>query len=292
LVAFLANWFKGQGVKPVILSRGYRAVDGGANDEKMVLDLLCPGIVHLQNPDRVASAAIAVKEHQAQVLILDDGFQHRRLSRDLDLLLIDATCPWGYGAVLPRGLLREPLSGIRRADFAIVTRADQVTARERDQIQFVAYQYHPAMRIAEAAFVPMRLVNAEGTSIGFKEFQGKPIAAFCGIGNPMGFRQTLHVCGLAVDEDHFRTFADHHHYDQGDLNLLGEWAKKEQSSVLLTTQKDLVKIRRNELGGVPLWAVEIGVHWQSGEELLLDHLRKLLPTTTSSGPVDGLNSPS
>ncbi|MCA9071397.1 MAG: tetraacyldisaccharide 4'-kinase, partial [Planctomycetaceae bacterium] len=86
MVAFLVNWFREQGVTPAILSRGYRAVDGGANDEKLVLDQLCPGVLHLQDPDRVASAQKAVKEYQGQVLVLDDGFQHRRLGRSLDLV--------------------------------------------------------------------------------------------------------------------------------------------------------------------------------------------------------------
>ncbi len=291
MVAFLANWFEEQGVKPAILSRGYRAVDGGANDEKLVLDLLCPGIVHLQNPDRVASATTAVKTHQAQVLILDDGFQHRRLARDLDLLLIDATNPWGYGAVLPRGLLREPLSGMRRADFAILTRADQVPEAELAQIRQVIRKHHPQLEIAEAAFVPTRLVNAEGVTATFEEFQERPIAAFCGIGNPQGFRQTLEDRGLPV-EARFRTFADHHHYGESDLESLGEWVGKEQAAGIFTTQKDLVKIPRTHIAGVPLWAVEIGVKWQAGEELLLDRLIKLLPTPISGGPVDGSDRPS
>jgi tetraacyldisaccharide 4'-kinase len=292
MVALLANWFLGQGVKPAILSRGYRAVDGGANDEKMVLDLLCPGIVHLQNPDRVASAKVAVKEHQAQVLVLDDGFQHRRLARDLDLLLIDATNPWGYGAVLPRGLLREPLSGLRRADLAIITRADQVTVDERNQTRQVIQKHHPSMEISEAAFVPMRLVNAKGATASFAEFQGKPVAAFCGIGNPQGFLQTLRDGGLRVQDSLFRTFADHHHYGEADLKSLAEWTGNERAIAILTTQKDLVKIPRTDLDGVPLWAVEIGVRWQAGEELLVDRLRKLLTSPPSGSPVDGLNSPS
>jgi tetraacyldisaccharide 4'-kinase len=292
MVAFLANWFKSQGLKPVILSRGYRAVDGGANDEKLVLDLLCPGVPHLQNPDRVTSATIAVKEHQAQVLVLDDGFQHRRLARDLNLLLIDATNPWGYGAVLPRGLLREPLSGIRRADFAILTRADQVTEAERDQIRETVRRYHPQIEMAEAAFVPTRLVRADGTLARLEEYQGQPIAAFCGIGNPWGFRQTLEGCRLPVGESCFCTFPDHHHYGESDMEWLGEWANKQNALALITTQKDLVKIPRTELNGVPLWAVEIGIRWQSGEELLLNQLRRLLPSPKASGPVDGLNLPS
>jgi tetraacyldisaccharide 4'-kinase len=122
----------------------------------------------------------------------------------------------------------------------------------------------------------MRLVNANGATAGFVEFQGKPVAAFCGIGNPQGFRQTLADGGLTMQDSRFRTFADHHDYSEADLTSLGEWAGKEKVAAVLTTQKDLVKIPRTDLDGVPLWAVEIGIQWQAGEDLLLDRLRKLL----------------
>jgi tetraacyldisaccharide 4'-kinase len=276
MVALLANWFHEKGVKPAILSRGYRAAAGGANDEKLVLDQLCRGIVHLQNPNRVASAQEAVNEHQAQVLILDDGFQHRRLARDLDLVLIDATCPWGYGNLLPRGLLREPLSGLKRADLAIITRADQVPEAELAQIRQVIEKHHPGLEGALAAFAPKRLVNAEGQTAMFDEFRGQPIAAFCGIGNPQGFRQTLQDCGWSLEDSRFRTFPDHHHYTETDFTEIGKLAQQEKASAILTTQKDLVKIPRTELDGLALWAVEIGVEWLSGEELLLRRLEGLL----------------
>jgi tetraacyldisaccharide 4'-kinase len=114
-VAYLANWFGGRSMKVVLLSRGYRALEGEVNDEKLVLDQQCPGVPHLQHPDRVRSARVACREHGAQVIILDDGFQHRRLHRDLNIVLVDALNPWGYGHLLPRGLMREPRSALRRA---------------------------------------------------------------------------------------------------------------------------------------------------------------------------------
>jgi tetraacyldisaccharide 4'-kinase len=287
LVAFLANWFQDQGQKPAILSRGYRAVDGGPNDEKLVLDLLCPGIMHLQNPDRVASARHAVTAQQVQVLVLDDGFQHRRLARDLDLVLIDATCPWGYGAVLPRGLLREPRSGMKRADLAIITRADQATEADRLRIKSEIHKFHPGLLIAEVAFVPKRLVNVEGESADFETFQKKPAVAFCGIGNPKGFQNTLAVCGLVLDASRFQTFADHHHYSSADLESLGQLAHQKQATGLFTTQKDLVKIPRTDIAGVPLWAVEIGVEWLSGEDFLLSRLQELFNSPSPGRHVDG-----
>jgi tetraacyldisaccharide 4'-kinase len=110
------------GCRPALISRGYRAAADGSNDEKRVLELLVPGTPHIQQPDRVAAARKLLDMQPGRspdVIVMDDGFQHRRLQRDLNLVLIDATCPFGFGAILPRGLLREPLRaaapGRRRA---------------------------------------------------------------------------------------------------------------------------------------------------------------------------------
>ncbi len=274
VVAFLANWFRERGIGAAILSRGYRSAEGGVNDEKLVLDQLCPGVPHLQNPDRVASARQAAKEHHAQLLILDDGFQHRRLRRDLDLVLIDATCPWGYGAVLPRGLLREPKSSLRRADLVILTRTDQVSENRRAEILKEIHRIHPQLPCVEAAFVPRRLINADGEACDFENLKGRPVAAFCGIGNPAGFRQTLTSCGLEVEECGMRTFPDHHHYSDEDFKALGQWAGDQNAAALLTTQKDLVKIPHSHLGDVPVWAVEIGAELVRGADLLISRLEE------------------
>ena len=103
-----------------------RQPTAGRNDEALVLEENLPDVPHLQGADRVALAQAAVEELESEMLVLDDGFQHRRLCRDLDLVLIDATEPWGHGRLLPRGLLREPPSGLRRADVVVLTRCDQV----------------------------------------------------------------------------------------------------------------------------------------------------------------------
>src|SRR6202035_103263 len=96
------------------------------NDEAQVLEENLPDVPHLQGTDRVALAQVAVEELESEILVLDDGFQHRRLRRDLDLVLIDATAPWGYGYLFPRGLLRERLGSLRRADVVVLTRCDLV----------------------------------------------------------------------------------------------------------------------------------------------------------------------
>ena len=172
----------------MILSRGYRSLNETANDEKLVLDQLCPNVVHLQSPDRVRSAIAACLDNHADVLVLDDGFQHRRLARDLDIVLIDALDPWGAGHLLPRGLLREPCSSLKRADLVILTRADQCAPDNKERtVNQIAAAWR-GERPVEVSFQVVGLVNAHGESKSADVLRG-PVAAFCGIGNPEGFRR-------------------------------------------------------------------------------------------------------
>ena len=275
LVAAMVDWFCARGVRPAILSRGYRTLDDAANDEKLVLDQLCPGVAHLQSPDRVRSARDACRTHQAEVLVLDDGFQHRRLARDLDLVLIDALDPWGAGHLLPRGLLREPLSAVRRADLIVLTRADQCLPEQKHRIAAEIGAASGGRPLLEAVFRPVGLVNAKGARAAPDSLRNT-VAAFCGIGNPEGFRRTLQTVGFADRLAGFRTFDDHHHYSPSDLDDLAGWAKSQGADALITTQKDLVKIPRTDLGGLALWALAIRAQITVGNEVLESRLERLL----------------
>lgn len=272
LVAWLTHWFHARNIRVSILSRGYRALPGEVNDEKLVLDQLCPGVPHLQQPNRVASAERACREFGSQALILDDGFQHRRLRRDLDIVLIDALNPWGYGHLLPRGLLREPLSGLRRADLIVITRADQVSDEQQVEICAELERWRGSSECVEVAFVPEKLVNARGETAAFATLAAQPVAAFCGIGNPDAFRRTLNDAGFSVGPNSFRPFPDHHHYSDEELDAIGRDAAANGTAAIIATQKDLVKTARIELGGIPLWGVRIGAKILAGEELLDDRL--------------------
>jgi tetraacyldisaccharide 4'-kinase len=275
VVAHLANWFIARGLRPVLLSRGYRSLDGAVNDEKLVLDRLCPGVPHVQNPDRVVGAQTAVREHGADVLILDDGFQHRRLARELDIVLIDCLNPWGYGYLLPRGLLREPLSGLRRADLIVLTRADLCPAEDKRRIVDRLAEIRGRGECVEAAFRPSGLINAAGEAAALESLTGQSILAFCGIGNPDGFRRSLDHQGWPLDESRFRTFPDHHHHTAEELDQLGTAARQTGAAAVLTTLKDLVKIDQVALGSVPLWAVTIGMEILAGADLLEDALQSI-----------------
>jgi tetraacyldisaccharide 4'-kinase len=264
-VEMVARLYKGLGLRVAILSRGYgsqangspsKGVTAGRNDEALVLEQNLPDVPHLQGSDRAALARVAVEKLNSEVLILDDGFQHRRLRRDLDLVLIDATNPWGYGHLLPRGLLREPMQGLRRADLVLLTRCDLVSVEAREELSRCVRTVSPGMPVVETAHEPAAWRNVAGAELPAEALAGRRAAAFCGIGNPDAFRRTLVRLGVNVTA--WRPFPDHHAYARADIDELSRWAREQPAdAVLVTTQKDLVKIGALSLGERELWALRI-----------------------------------
>jgi tetraacyldisaccharide 4'-kinase len=267
-VEYVARYYRQHDLRVAILSRGYGSA-GGRNDEAVVLEENLPDVPHLQGADRAALAAVAVEELESEVLVLDDGFQHRRLARDLDLVLIDATEPWGYGSLFPRGLLREPRRSLRRAGVVLLTRCDQVAQAELRRLREEVARLAPGVPVAETRHRPTELVNAEAATAPLELLRQRPVAAFGGIGNPDAFRRTLTDLGAALTA--FRTFPDHHPYHRTDVEDLRAWARQQATEcVVVTTQKDLVKLRLARLGERELWALRIHLHIDAGREAL-DH---------------------
>jgi tetraacyldisaccharide 4'-kinase len=262
-VEYIARHYRSLDRRVAILSRGYGST-AGRNDEAMVLEENLPDVPHLQGADRATLAATAVDELESEILILDDGFQHRRLARNLDVVLIDATNPWGHGYLLPRGLLREPPSSLRRAGVVVLTRCDQVTPAERGKLREAVARLAPSVAIAETTHRPMDLHHGAAAA-GLDRLHGRPVAAFCGIGNPDAFRRTLHDYGADVVA--FRAFPDHHPYARADVDDLRRWAAEQaMDCVVVTTQKDLVKLRLTDLAGRELWALRIQLRVEVGKE--------------------------
>lgn len=266
LVAFVVNHLVEQGLHPAIISRGYKSLDGSANDEKRVLEILCPGVPHIQHRDRVASARTAIEKHGCNVIVADDAFQHRRLNRDVNVVLIDALNPWGFGHVLPRGLLRESRSGIRRAEVVVLTRADQVSADERTRLWAEIRKFKANVSRVEVAFEPSRVVSIDGNSKPVAELLAESngrVRAFCGIGNPVAFRRTIEAAGFTIES--FQAFPDHHHYSKSDLDELVATGSMASATVLITTLKDIVKVREFALGANQIWALDIAATFLVGE---------------------------
>ncbi len=263
MVQWIAQWLRARGVRVTLISRGYGAEAGSVNDEALELEQNLPDVPHLEDPDRVTAARLAVEEFACQAIVLDDAFQHRRIHRDLDLVLLDALEPFGFGHVFPRGTLREPVSGLRRAHVVVLSRADLLEADLRARLRREVRRYAPRAVWAEGAHVPQSLVSSGGESQPLDALADQPVAAFCGIGNPAGFRHTLESCGYrAVD---FREFPDHYAYGRADVESLAAWADRLDVAAVVCTRKDLVKLRIDRLGRHPLLAVSIGLEFLAGQ---------------------------
>lgn len=272
MVEWLARWFRDRGIRVCLISRGYGAEAGGRNDEALELEQKLPDVPHLQNPDRVAAAQTAIEEFESELILLDDAFQHRRIHRDLDIVLIDALEPFGYGRLLPRGLLREPISSLARADVVVLSRSDAVDSDRRAAICEQAKRHAPQAIWIEVSHRPIALLASTGKSKAIESLHGKRVAAFCGIGNPAGFRHSLEQCGFKVVA--FREFPDHHAYTSDEITQLAGEASG--ADAVLCTHKDLVKVAISEIEGIPVWALQIGLSIDAGIDSFAAQLEALL----------------
>jgi tetraacyldisaccharide 4'-kinase len=262
MVEWIARWYVSRNVRVGLVSRGYGATNGHKNDEALELELALPGVPHLQNPDRVAASRAVIAEFGCQLIVLDDGFQHRRLARDLDVVLLDASAPFGFEHVFPRGMLREPIDGLDRAGVVCLTRADLLDAEERAAICRRVARFAPQAAWCEATHLASGLVNAEGRSSPTASLAGRRIAAFCGIGNPAAFRRSLESLGGEVVW--WREYPDHHAYSAADRAEIIAKVGATDAAMVVATRKDLVKLPIETLGERPFWALAIEMQFIAG----------------------------
>ena len=241
----------------VVVSDGKKvlATEREAGDEPYLLARNLIGIAAVvSNPDRAAAGEWAIKNLGSEVFVLDDGFQHLRLSRDLDIVTIDATNPWGGGSLLPYGRLREPRAGLSRANCIVVTRTEQVedTASLSESVQRLA----GAIPVFTSQMMTSGIRRLNGETVSNESLRAQPVAAFCGVGNPDSFFNQLRQEGYAPVFTH--AFADHHDYNQADLNRLFKEAEDHGASGLITTAKDALKLASLELD-LPCYVLEIEI---------------------------------
>ncbi len=242
MVGWVVEVLKKAGKHPAILTRGY-----GGDEPKLLARF---GVPVVAEPDRVKGAAIA-KEKGADVLVMDDGFQHRRLARDLDLVLVDATDPWGDGHLLPWGKLREPREALGRAGAVVITRSDQVQPGALRVLREEIGRLAPKALLAEAVHEP----------VGGEDLREKRVLAVCGIGNPEAFRKTLEGLGAQVT---LKAFPDHHAYTAADVVAIVGTAG---DLPVITTEKDWVKLEVFQ--GAAGWkALGVRIRLSHGSEVL------------------------
>jgi len=260
LVAYVADVLAEAGEKVCILTRGYGrsnprervlvsdgtnvlvdARTGGDEPVELARKLIGKAIV-VADADRVSAAAWAKEKFGITAFVLDDGFQHRRAKRDLDIVCIDATNPWGE--MIPAGLLREPLDGLKRADAFVITRSNLVestddirSALKRKNAQ--APIFESRLNIARATDLA-EFLNRAGEEATHEIENKSGVLAFCAVGNPKSFVSQLELDGFTVKG--VRSFADHHVYSQNDIDQLETEARSKDSPSLVTTAKDAVKL--------------------------------------------------
>jgi tetraacyldisaccharide 4'-kinase len=280
VVIWLARQLRQRGYRPAVLLRGYKSQRGQSDEQRLLeLRLAGDGAVPVRAaPDRFAAGKALLEEHpEVNLIILDDGFQHRRVARDVQIVLIDATEPFGYGHVLPRGMLREPLCGLGRADLLIVTRSDQVGAEKHDVINRTLQRYASGAPIYRSTHVAQSLIGQSGEIEPIQRLRDQPIFAFCGIGNPGSFRQLLVEQG--ADVAGCVALADHYHYRREDLLALTRQATSTGAQGLVTTEKDWVKIAPlGYTAALPIRHVRIDISMPEGDAAgLLEAIERRLP---------------
>ena len=237
LVIWISNKLVEKGFRTAILTRGYKLKKSKLSDEPAILVGSCPDSPVIINPDRIAGAVEAQNKYGAGVLVMDDGFQHRRIGRDLDIVTIDATEPFGYDRILPAGFLREPIDSIKRAHAVVITRCDLIDGARLTHIDEKLKTVNPSMVIAHSVHKPICEKALEHKQISLEQLKDRNIFAFCGIGNPKAFLSTLSKLGVKPIGS--RAFNDHHSYSKECLIDIYEEARYLGADMILTTQKDL-----------------------------------------------------
>jgi tetraacyldisaccharide 4'-kinase len=287
---WVARHLIGRGLRVAILMRGYRpralpdeprapsvggreasfgATQAGRaeSDEARLLARLCPEATVIVDPDRTAAAERAVSAG-ADVLILDDGFQHRRLARDLDVVLIDATLPLGFGRLLPRGLLRERPASLRRADLVIVTRSDALDEAGRAELRADLDRLSGGKPVLASRHRAAGFVDLKGRPVREVEADAMQAVLFAGIGRFSAFVRTAKGLGVRVLAAY--EFPDHHEYTAEEMEELPRVAAHLDANVLLTTEKDAVRLAgRWTDGTVPLMALGVEVEFGPEDDMML-----------------------
>ena len=284
-VIMIAELLKGMGKKVAVLSRGYKGKAEGeinvvsdgnkifmnplqSGDEPYMMATRLKGIPVITGSDRYKTGKYAIEKFGAEVILMDDGYQHVQLNRNLNILLLDSNSLFGNGYLLPRGTLREPPSYINRADMVIFTKSEIL---------------NPKSEILNLKNIPICKCHYESEGfvdincnkdISLDGVKGKKGFAFCGIASPDSFRNSLKEAG--IDIKGFVSFEDHYQFSKGDMDSIIDKAKETGSEVLITTEKDAVRLKEFEPIPFTIWILKIRMEILESKEVLLSKIRKVI----------------
>ena len=287
------------GAVPAVVSRGYGRVSRGvrvvadregiradvrtAGDEPRLLAERLPGVVVVVGENRYEAGRVAVEQHGATALVLDDGFQHRTLAKDLEILVVQARAPWGNARVFPRGMLREPLAALVRAHAVVVT--NPTDAARVDAVATTVRRFNPTAPVLAASYHYRDAIETgSGRRAPVTELSGRRLMAFAGLGSPRGFADTLDAVG--VQRAGLVEFPDHHWFTASDLRELAHDARAAGAEGLITTEKDWIRLRDLPPLPLPLWVLPVRLALESGHEVW----QRLLAGVLAAAPLGGARS--
>jgi len=317
VVEMFAKALRDRGRKVAILSRGYkskapplwqkwwfwlnhteeeppRVVSDGAQvfldsevagDEPYMLARNLPGVVVLVDKNRVKAGAYAIKRFGCDTLVLDDGFQYLPLKGRLNLLLVDKTNPFGNGFLLPRGVLREPIKHLKRASYVFLTKSKGVRDEE---LEVMIRKFNPDAEIIECAHKPQYLQHVvTGARLPLSALAGKRVAAFSGIAAPESFEAFVRETGARLG--YTRRFLDHHRFTDGDLEQVFAEAGEAGMELVITTEKDAVRIADPARFPLPCYYLRLEIEILRGADDFQDAVGKIC--FPLGEPVMGSNPP-
>ncbi|MGI6075910.1 MAG: tetraacyldisaccharide 4'-kinase [Pyramidobacter sp.] len=289
-VEYVARHFCRCGLRPGIISRGYGGktsrpvvILGGnadrtvVSDEPLLLSGRLPDIPIAVSRDRCADIE-ALRKYNLDVVIADDAFQHRKMARDLDIVLVDAICPFGNGRMIPGGTLREAPDALSRAHVVVISKADQTTPEKLDALKKQIGRWVPCERIFCSRLGPAEWHRWDGRRfVPVGEIHGAKLAVFSGIGNPKSFYRTVKECGNELRS--VFEFKDHHCYNSEELARVETGARTSGCEALCCTEKDIYNLPPGYVPEVPLYVPRISTRideerrfWKTVTELLRPHL--------------------
>jgi tetraacyldisaccharide 4'-kinase len=295
VVETVARIFKNEGLNPVVISRGYGGTLEGrvavvsdgetirlsareAGDEPVLhaKRLLGLGVPVIIGANRLKAAREAVDSLKVSAIVMDDGFGHLRIRRDINVLIVDATRPFGNGYCLPRGILREPLTALSRADIFILTRTRGLGKEYLRQLKSRLEGYNPKAPVLAASHFPDHLENpVTGENHPLKWLKSKKVVAFAGIGNPEAFFSDISLLGGTIVEQ--VSFPDHHDFSSADIDRLVKFGRLTRADALVTTQKDMQRVEAFLPLDIPVVSLNINMKFEEdGEEVLAGKVRELI----------------
>lgn len=294
MVEVVARALRDLGAVPAVVSRGYGRNTRGvhvvadqtgvklgpraAGDEPAVLAEHLPGISVIVGENRYEAGRVATQRCGATAIVLDDGFQHRTLHKNLEIVVVNGRAPWGNGRLFPRGMLREPLTALRRADLVVVTNPPDALAVEA--VTETMRRHRARVPVLTAAY---EVIDAQETETGRRartdELAGRRLLAFAGLGSPRGFAETLTAVGVSVAG--LVEYPDHYWFAEGDLGDLAEQARHVGADGLITTEKDWVRLRGRSVPSTPVWVLAVRLRLETGGEVLQRSLERTLAPTVA-----------